>query len=114
MRTTGAARAYPPPCAEFAELGGNYVSATSLATVPEWLSDIPRGSEESASSKLERSRGELPDIRVNGRELREISAEALEAVVAANDPAKLFARAGSVVRVDQAEDGRPVIIGLTD
>lgn len=42
------------------------------------------------------------------------SAEALEAVNAANHPARLFARAGAVVRVDQAEDGRSIIVAVTD
>ena len=60
------------------------------------------------------SGNQLPDIRVNGRELRDVSTEALEAVVAANHPARLFSRAGSVVRVDKAEDSRPVIVGVTD
>jgi hypothetical protein len=56
----------------------------------------------------------LPDIRINGRELRDISAEGIEAIVAANNPPLLFSRAGSVVRVDQAEEGRPLIVGVTD
>ena len=56
----------------------------------------------------------MPDIRINGRELRDISAEGIEAIVAANNPPLLFSRAGSVVRVDQAEEGRPIIVGVTD
>jgi hypothetical protein len=58
--------------------------------------------------------GALPRLRVSGRELREISGETLDAVRAANDPPKLFSRAGSVVRVDSGEDGRGLITGVTD
>ena len=57
---------------------------------------------------------QLPDIRINGRELRDVSAEGIEAIVAANNPPRLFSRAGSVVRVDEAEEGRPIIVGVTD
>jgi hypothetical protein len=84
------------------------------AAVPEWLSDIVAETDGPATHRADHDRIELPDIQVNGRELRDISSEALEAVVAANVPPKLFARAGSVVRVDKAEDGGPVIVGLTD
>lgn len=56
----------------------------------------------------------MPEIRVNGRELRDVSAEALEAVNAANDPQRLFARTGAVVRVDRGEDGRPIIVAVTE
>jgi hypothetical protein len=66
----------------------------------------PQASDESGN--------QLPDIRVNSRKLRDVSTEALEALVAANDPPLLFSRAGSVVRVDRAEDGRPIIVGVTD
>jgi hypothetical protein len=77
----------------------------------EWL-PVPELQPRHEAS--EESSNQLPDIRVNGRELRDVSTEALEAVVAGNDPTRLFARAGSVVRVDQAEDGRPIIVGVTD
>src|SRR5688500_16379569 len=89
---------------------GPCMSAGPPATA-DWLpvtepAQSPHASEQSAN--------QLPDIRVNGRELRDTSTDGLQAVVAANDPARLFSRAGSVVRVDQAEDGRPIIVGVTD
>jgi hypothetical protein len=87
------------------------MSAPSVATA-EWLPDLsaaPGGRAEPNPSSCG-----LPEIRVNGRELRDVSAEALEAVNAANNPAKLFARAGAIVRVDHTEDGRPIIIPVTD
>jgi hypothetical protein len=77
----------------------------------DWLPDpAPRQKPQATHD----SGKQLPDIRVNDRELRDVSTEALEAVVAANEPPELFCRAGSVVRVDQAEDNRPIIIGITD
>lgn len=79
------------------------------AATAEWL---PEPEEQRQTSPD--TGNQLPDIRINGRELRDVSTEGIEAVVAANNPARLFSRAGSVVRVDQAEDGRPIIIGVTD
>jgi len=80
----------------------------------DWLPEVTAGAEDAIRSKPNDHRTGLPEIRVNGRELRDVSAEALEAVSAANDPAKLFARAGGVVRVDHDEDGRPEIVTVTD
>ncbi len=57
---------------------------------------------------------QLPDIRINGRELRDVSSEALAAVVTANVPPRLFCRAGCVVRVDQTGGNRPIIVDVTD
>jgi hypothetical protein len=81
------------------------------AVTEDWL---PTPEPRDTPQVLNKSDNQLPDIRVNGRELRDVSTEALEAVVAANDPARLFCRAGAVVRVDQTEDGRPIIVGVTD
>jgi hypothetical protein len=56
----------------------------------------------------------LPDIRTNGRELRDVSTDARAALLLANNPPKLFSRAGAPVRVDLTEDGHPIIVTLTD
>jgi len=84
----------------------------SSATAAEWLPDLSLPDEPAPKSKGKPCG--LPEIRANGRELRDVSAEALEAINAANSPANLFARAGTVVRVDHAEDGRPMIIPVND
>src|SRR5262245_19146728 len=90
---------------------GNRMIAPSPAT---WLPDpIPDIRAVGVSKPPAASVG-LPEIRVNGRELRDVSAEALEALNASNNPARLFVRAGAVVRVDHAEDGRPIIVSVTD
>jgi hypothetical protein len=94
-------------------MGRDGMSVPSVVT-EEWLPDLSPETDVRALPKPTPAGCGLPEIRTNGRELRDVSAEALEAVKAANDPAQLFARAGSVVRVDHAEDGRPFIIPVTD
>jgi hypothetical protein len=74
-------------------------------------------SAQPAGDSGEQSKGgirprDLPDIQTNGRELREASAEVQEALRSANQPAKLFARAALVVRVDRGDDGQPIITTL--
>jgi hypothetical protein len=88
--------------------------SASLVAAAEWLPEVLPPAQGPATFQPTQESEGLPHIRVNGRELRDISAEALEAVTAANSPPKIFSRAGTVVRVDQAEDGRPVIIPVTD
>jgi hypothetical protein len=56
----------------------------------------------------------LPRIKTNNRDLRDKSADTLDALRLANEPPRLFARAASVVRLDRAENGRPVIVAATD
>jgi len=51
----------------------------------------------------------LPHVVCNDRPLREVSDEATDALVAANDPPEVFARSGSLARIAQDDDGRPVI-----
>jgi hypothetical protein len=51
----------------------------------------------------------LPNIIINNRPLREISADALEALLLANHPPCIFVRSGSLVRFRQNEKGRPLI-----
>jgi hypothetical protein len=77
----------------------------------DWL-PVPAGRAPPPAS--DNSSSCFPDIQVNGRELRDVSAEALEAIINANSPPRLFCRAGSMVRIDLVEEGRPVITGVTD
>jgi hypothetical protein len=58
--------------------------------------------------------GELPKIVVNNRHLREVTAEALNALAARNDPPELFVRAGRLVRVREDENGIPEIQTMED
>jgi 5S rRNA maturation endonuclease (ribonuclease M5) len=55
-----------------------------------------------------------PEIIVSDRQLRELRAEALEAMVAANTPPRTFTRENSLVDLRSTDDGRFVINNLTD
>lgn len=55
----------------------------------------------------------LPTIVTTDKHLRDVSADALVALVAANDPPSVFVRGGRLTRVRRDEDGRPVIEELT-
>jgi hypothetical protein len=58
--------------------------------------------------------GGLPKIVVNNRHLREVTAEALSALAALNNPPELFVRAGRLVRVREDENGIPEIQAMED
>lgn len=47
----------------------------------------------------------LPMVETNARQLRDVTADALAALVLANDPPRLFVRAGRLVRIDTDEHG---------
>ncbi|MGC4050640.1 MAG: hypothetical protein QM757_14790 [Paludibaculum sp.] len=52
---------------------------------------------------------ERPSIVINGRPLRDITRDVTEALLEANDPPRLFVRAGALVRVRRDENLRPLI-----
>lgn len=58
---------------------------------------------------LDHANVELPGIQVTERPLREVTADAIDALVAANDPPVLFRRLGGLARVRADEDERPLI-----
>jgi hypothetical protein len=58
--------------------------------------------------------GELPKIVVNNRHLREVTAEAMEALALHNNPPEIFVRAGRLVRVREDENGIPEIQTMED
>jgi hypothetical protein len=57
---------------------------------------------------------ELPKIVVNNRQLPEVTAEAIAALAALNDPPELFVRSGRLVRVREDEHGIPEIQAMED
>jgi hypothetical protein len=59
-------------------------------------------------------RDDLPTIVVNNRQLPEVTAEAIEALAASNDPPEIFVRAGRLVRVREDENGTPEIQPMDD
>jgi hypothetical protein len=56
----------------------------------------------------------LPKILVNNRHLRDMTADALGALEAANTPPQVFVRSGRLVRIQDDENGTPVITALND
>jgi hypothetical protein len=96
----------------------DYINGTIEKAIAETVEVFSQASAEkpvmAADDPVEPSAA-LPEIRVAGRELRDLSAEVLAALTAANQPTpKLFSRAGAVVRVDLTKDGGPMIINVTD
>jgi hypothetical protein len=69
----GPADAHQPARAEFAEMGSNSMPPSPAAA--EWLPDLTAASVPPTQAKTIASG--MPEIRVNGRELRDVSAEAL-------------------------------------
>jgi hypothetical protein len=51
----------------------------------------------------------LRKIQINNRHLRDVTRDALEASILANDPPEVFVRAGALVRVREDEHGTPQI-----
>ena len=56
----------------------------------------------------------LLQVAVNDRPLRDVTTEALAALVVGNSPPTVFARSGSLARVVCDENGAPTIIALTE
>ena len=56
----------------------------------------------------------FPKIVVNNRRLPEVTAEAIEALAARNDPPEIFVRGGRLVRVREDENGSPEIQPMDD
>lgn len=56
----------------------------------------------------------LPSITLTNRHMHEISADAIRALSEANDPPRIFRRAGGPVRVERDEYGRPEVKMLTE
>jgi hypothetical protein len=83
--------------------------ATAIDQVVDALRNGNSQPQQAADAKA--SPVGMPEIRVSGRELRDLSAEVLAALTAANQPPKLFSRSGSPVRaanffkIVKTEDG---------
>lgn len=66
-----------------------------------------RAKRESKTSVPEKTG--LPQIQINNRQLRDTTAEAVAALLAANDPPKIFVRMGQLCQIKTDEDKRPSI-----
>lgn len=77
---------------------------------PEPKKAVGRSSSMPPPTVLAGAASPLPQIQGNERQLRDVRAEALAALLVANDPPRLFDRAGGVARVcvDQDEQGQAI------
>ena len=74
-----------------------------------------RNSRVRSSSGTERGEETgLPTIVVNNRQLPAVTAEAIAALAALNDPPEMFVRSGRLVRVREDENGIPEIQAMED
>ena len=71
------------------------------APLPEPAANVAEGDPQAAASR--------PAILTSDRQLRELTEEALAALVASNAPARLFIRGEALVRVQRDEADRPTI-----
>ncbi len=65
--------------------------------------------EREAAGTAEAVEGPKPAIQINDRQLREMTADALTAMVKANQPPRVFVRTGVLTRIGCDEDGRPSV-----
>jgi len=87
-------------------------------TIDKAIGQAPRvrrsgGRCKKVSQRAEEVGARLPTILVNDRQLREVTEDALEALVAANNPPALFVRSGHLVRIRSDETGRSAIEVVT-
>ena len=60
-------------------------------------------------SNTNRLSGQLPKIQTNNRQMREVSADAMNALVRANSPPEIFVRSGRLVQFRVDENYRPML-----
>ena len=96
----------------------NTINAACAVTTETWTPpSIPRKTRSSppltgtvtGPSAANNDAVVLPEIKVNNRQLRDSSSEALDALEAANNPPSLFIRSGELIRIRADENGRQVI-----
>jgi hypothetical protein len=110
LLSENATRCEPPlPCEEVSEI------AAKAVTQPHrpGFEVIPRPSELQQSPPLARKGRTLPTIMVSNRQLRDITADALDALREANSPPTLFQRGGTLVRFRETVQGSPLLERLT-
>jgi hypothetical protein len=78
---------------------------TDEAPEPEAVPDPGQGGEQEP---------EVPIIVASGVPLQDVTRRALETVIAANDPPKLFVRDAQVTLAARSEDGRPTLLGANE
>jgi hypothetical protein len=80
---------------------------------PYTESEAQASLEEAYSRPPREPWGKLPAIYVGTRQMRDTTAECLNALIGANDPPRVFARGASMVQVVQTAEGRSIIRNLS-
>ncbi len=79
----------------------------------DWAQHASRDEIETAIREADRVQlpplAGLPTIIINNRQLRDVASDTLKAIEQGNNPPVIFVRNGSLARVRQDEDGRPLI-----
>jgi hypothetical protein len=114
LARTEAHKALASNVRDTAEKIGDGRPATGGRKLEELLPGIPRKIADYWDWTGRLDDGELTKIVVNNRHLRDVTADALEALAAHNNPPDVFVRAGRLVRVRQDENGTPQIQTMED
>ena len=77
------------------------------------LRDLPPGEGETTEEDYARTADGLPTIETARRHLRHVTQDALNALVKANHPPRLFVRSGTLTRIREDENGRAGISDLS-
>jgi len=89
---------------------GEMTIATAIAGIQEvWGGAKKKRSAKQESRTSAPEKTGLPAIQINNRQLRNTTAEAIAALVGANDPPEIFMRLGQLCQIKTDEDGHPSI-----
>lgn len=101
---------------DWRNIGGTIDQLMALIdAAPEWEppAAVAEPSAAPPSEPTDEERGDLPTIQTNGRNPKHISEDAYQALLAANDPATVFVRAGELTRIVADENDRPTAKTIT-
>jgi hypothetical protein len=88
--------------------------AAARSESPAQATDSPREATANEASAERSRQSAWPSIQGNKRQLRLVTAEAMAALLAANDPPKLFQRGEVLTRLRSGDDAAPILEPLTD
>lgn len=94
--------------------GCQHATCPGSKTTGNHWPEFRKQKEPKFTPKVKRSANDLPEIIITARPLRDITADAMNAIVGYNDPAEIFIRAGSLVRIGSDENDEPIIDTMTE
>ena len=93
---------------------GDLTIAKAIASTQEGYRGKKKRRAERESKTSEPKKTGLPRIRVNNRQLRHTTEQSVAAMLAANDPPKIFVRMGQLCQIKTDEEERPSIENLKE